>query len=268
MTSLPIHCPFTTPFTTLATHTPIPPMGSEAPRWGGGFTPKNDDRRATVARRDLAPMPGDFCGGGYRGAGSSSLSPEKIREGCLMAITREMRREFYSITRQFSLLRLMDYAFKGCKLHQFPFSEFERVFEEGIVARLNDGRAVDFFHGGLEGRSVGDLLLPGTVTNEAPHEWLDPDWRRRWVYFTPMFEKARAYAADCDGVVYRVCPNGPIGIAPGDCRAIQLIVGSPQYKRAVRTLVAGGYPEDQILENILDYASCTAATATVLEVLG
>lgn len=109
-------------------------------------------------------------------------------------------------------------------------------------------------------------MLPGTVTGEAPQEWLDPDWRRCRVYATPTLSKARSFAGYIDGVVYRVRLNGRIGIDVCDVRAVRMVMCTPQYRQELRRL---DLSEDEAVAMLLRFVpvSMTGDSATVLEVL-
>lgn len=177
-------------------------------------------------------------------------------------MNRKLRKAFYAQTKGIDHRQLVGPACAFVLANaQHPLSEQERDFEQVV---LDEVQLDDLYHGGLSGRLVGDDLLPGGVLGIDPHDWNDPDWRRQFVYMTPTPMKAAAYARRVQGSVYRVEPQGPVGLDLVDLRVLSLILGAEGMKPWVRTLGQGEVL--RLLSKTLPF-SLVCERATVLEVL-
>ena len=177
-------------------------------------------------------------------------------------MNRKLRKAFYARTKGIRTQDLVGPACEFVLAHaQHPLSQQERDLEQAVLAAVQVG---DLYHGGLSGRSVGEDLLPGGVLGINPHDWNDPDWRRQFVYMTPTPMKAAAYARRVQGSVYRVAPQGPVGLDLVDLRVLSLILESEGMKPWLRTLGRGEV--FKLLSKSLPFA-LVCERATVLEVL-
>lgn len=171
-----------------------------------------------------------------------------------------LRSAFYEKTKDFAPRTIVGAAFL-CVFEEKQPTQKERLFEAEILKRVE---SADYFHGGLQGREVGDELLPSGSLGIDPHGWNDPDWRRQYVYFTANKGKAKVYSDRLNGAVYRVAPVGPVGLDIIDLRALLLAFSAPKIKRMNRKIgrdktlawLAGCLPLGYVCER-----------ATVLEVV-
>ncbi len=93
----------------------------------------------------------------------------------------------------------------------------------------------EFYHGGLQGRNVGDYLLPPKQTGQDPRGVADR-WagRSERVFVTKSKGKAQNYAAAVDGVVYRVLPEGDLHVDLIEMRAVMLLAESRHFRSIIK----------------------------------
>lgn len=178
-------------------------------------------------------------------------------------MNRKQRKAFYAQTKNHSLREVMATAHSVVlKNYQHPATSYELEVEAEVLDGFDWSAPV--FHGGLSGRRVGDLLLPGNKTGCDPHAWGDPEWRRDSVYCTPAFDNAQWYANKIEGEVYRVQLNGKIGLDIADIRILILLLESPQMRKYSRQFGSFSIREFFFSEGKF---SLICESATVLEVL-
>tara|TARA_R110002051_G_C8765357_1_gene502447 strand:- start:3027 stop:3539 length:513 start_codon:yes stop_codon:yes gene_type:complete len=93
-----------------------------------------------------------------------------------------------------------------------PMTDEEQAFSDAAVEKLGD---FIWFHGGLSGRKVGDLLLPASETGSDPRgqNTATPD-RTTHVYMSQNQKEASKFARWAEGDLYSIDPIGVIEIDP------------------------------------------------------
>ncbi|MZR15043.1 hypothetical protein GQE99_18645 [Maritimibacter sp. DP07] len=179
-------------------------------------------------------------------------------------MNRKQRRVLYRKTSKLSFQQMVPAVRRVIERYEETgLSEREVQIEQQMLASL-EGDA-PLFHGGLRGREVGDLLLPGGTTGQNPHGFQDADFRRQSVYVTPVIEDAEKFAEGCAGSLYRVQPKGEVGIDLRCVRTVAILLGSPQMARETREF--GSVFRDDFVASYANKAALTCPSATVLEVV-
>ena len=139
-------------------------------------------------------------------------------------MNRAARLKWKARTRGKSSATVYEECFKVARQFNGPLTDREREISDRLVRGLGPQT---WYHGGMAGRCVSDLLLPPHVTGADPRgvgKGALAQNRMRSVYFTNSIQSARRYAHDlAGGQVYAVEPMGRIELDSTDLRALILL---------------------------------------------
>lgn len=113
-----------------------------------------------------------------------------------------------------------------------PLSAWERKISDGLAARIR-AKPVTWFHGGLAGRAVGDLLLPSGVTGTNPRDNPSGGWTPKARVYVTHYRGGAEYFAGWNvrfgrpSVVYVVEPQGELTVDPEALRISLLVQEDP-----------------------------------------
>ena len=130
-----------------------------------------------------------------------------------------------------------------------PLDDQERQWCSDVIDRICRNGQPAFYHGGIDGLSIGDLLLPPDETGNDPRQWHDKcPGAKRFVYFTDCPERADFYARTIrlarlwtdgppkTGIVYRVSPIGHFEIERAEIRAHRSFGHTPEMAAEIGKL--------------------------------
>jgi len=150
---------------------------------------------------------------------------------------------YQSIIRRHSRIppaaRLKAYLLAAYEPKPHPFSSYERKVSDKLVAGASAVQT--WYHGGLAGRAVGDMLLPSSLVGLNPRK-LDVWSPKEQVYITRYRDAAQGFTDlnerfDERSQVYVVEPVGPLIADPEALRTGLLIQADPQLWRQMQAHV-------------------------------
>lgn len=164
-------------------------------------------------------------------------------------MNRSFRRAFTAETKHLTQQQFMDVVKITVEnIFDLPLSGSERLISDQTIKDL-DG--FQFYHGGLSGRAVGDVLLPSLLTGQDPrNNGAAVANRSAHVFATVNLDIARTYARDAKGSVYLVKPQNIVEVDENDLRRLVLIADNRAFRdkhkisssRHARKILIEGYP--------------------------
>ncbi len=118
---------------------------------------------------------------------------------------------------------------------RLPLSPWERRISAALGSRAK-AKGFIWYHGGVAGREVGDVLLPSSVTGMNPRGSPSGFWEaRERVYVTHYREGAEFFARSNEGFgaesrIYVVEPQGALTSDPETLRLVLLLQEEPALK--------------------------------------